>query len=67
MTRYQRRVKYESTETKVKKQFDIVCKECGSKEVYFDYEREGGYSEYTQWGSHVTFGCNTCKQNDLLL
>ncbi len=48
----------------VHEQFELTCKKCGSKNVVIDYEEEGGYSEYTQWGSRVTIGCNDCKQND---
>lgn len=48
----------------VHEQFELTCKKCGSKNVVIDYEEEGGYSEMTQWGSHVTIGCNDCKQND---
>ena len=40
--------------------FDLTCKKCGSKNVVFSYAKEGGYSEYTQWGSHVVVACNDC-------
>ncbi len=48
----------------VQERFIITCKKCGSNNVVIAYESEGGYSEYTQWGSSVTIGCNACKAND---
>lgn len=58
------RIKRKSFNDKVKEQFKLICLNCQSEDVYIDYEQEGGYSEYTQWGSHVSIGCNACKQND---
>lgn len=63
------------TNRKIKKQqtfnefvhqyFDLVCKKCNSKNVVINYEQEGGYSEYTQWGSSLSIGCNDCGENDI--
>ncbi len=58
--------KNQSDNEAVHQHFDLTCKKCGSKNVVLNYEKEGGYSEYTQWGSNVTIGCNDC-QTDLYL
>ena len=49
----------------VKEHFELKCKKCGSLNVVIHYEHEGGYSEYTQWGSSVSMGCNDCGENDI--
>ncbi len=60
--------KNEETDTeKLRKQFNLQCKLCNSYDVVINYEEEGAYSEYTQWSSSVTIGCNNCKRNDLYL
>jgi hypothetical protein len=64
MSRYYPKVKYKSFDQKVKERFELTCKKCGSKNVVIDYQEEGGYSEHTQWGSHVSIGCNDCQEND---
>ncbi len=55
---------FETFNDKVQKQFEIICRKCGSKNVVINYEEDGGYSEYTNWGSSFSMGCNDCKQND---
>lgn len=45
--------------------FDLTCKKCGSTNVVINYEEEGGYSEYTEWNSSVSIGCNDCGENDI--
>lgn len=49
----------------VQERFELKCKKCGSTNVVINYEQEGGYSEYTQWGSSVSMGCNDCGENDI--
>jgi len=61
------REKPKSPHEQVKERFQILCRKCGSDDVYFDYEAEGGYSEYTQWGSAVSFRCAKCNDNDLFV
>lgn len=56
-----------SVSEQIKAGFDMICKKCGSHDVHLRYEKEGGYSEYTQWGSSLSIGCNGCKDNDMYL
>lgn len=49
----------------VKEHFQLTCKKCGSTNVVINYEQEGGYSEYTNWGSSFSMGCNDCGENDI--
>lgn len=51
---------------RMKENFEIKCKKCGSEAVFINYEREGGYSEYTQWGSSVSMFCQGCQQSTYL-
>lgn len=52
---------------KVHEHFELKCKKCGSNNVVFNYEPECHYSEMTVDSASLTFGCNSCKENDLWL
>ena len=46
--------------------FKLVCKKCGSENVVIDITRGRHYDScYIEGG--ITFGCNDCKQNDVVI
>ena len=62
--KYRKKIE-KSLNEKVHESFTILCKKCGSDDVVMRYEKEGGYSAYTKWGSHFAMGCNFCSNNDI--
>lgn len=56
---------YKTSNDEVQECFELKCRKCGSTNVVLNYERESGYSDYTNWPAILTIGCNDCKKNDL--
>jgi hypothetical protein len=51
---------------RVRAQFKLSCRKCGSEDVTIDYEAPSRWSEHTSDPGTLSMGCNGCKANDLL-